>query len=237
MYYYYMNGYRVENDLSISTNEDGESIYTSIKTRIPIKRVVSETTMVRLFYDGTDVYVSYGDEENNTSPDELITQSYIDNLGSVTTTIEDEQVVGSNGGVSSQTITTYRLDEGVPETHAINPIEFSSVDVSIDSIAGNASFITTLNPTKTNYKLVAVVGWSVAGVSTVVPFRLYIGSVSETLYIGLRNTTSTAVTDKTLTVYLMWQLDIVDLEDLSDEEEEQLVGNDAPQDLEVVEDM
>ena len=39
MYYYYMNGYRVENDLSISTNEDGESIYTSIKTRIPIKRI------------------------------------------------------------------------------------------------------------------------------------------------------------------------------------------------------
>lgn len=225
MYYYYLNGYRVENDLSISTNEDGESTYTTTKTRFPIKRVVAETTMIRLFYDGTDVYISYSDEEGNASPDELVTQSYIDSLGSVTTTIEDEQVVGSNGGVTTQTVTRYHLNEEVPEVHAINPIEFSSVDVTIDSIAGNASFITSLNPTRTNYKLVAVVGWSISGVSTVVPFRLYIGSVSETLYIGLRNTTSTAVTDKTLTVYLMWQADNLNLENLEEEEtQEELVG-------------
>lgn len=225
MYYYYLNGYRVENDLSISTNEDGESTYTTTKTRFPIKRVVAGTTMIRLFYDGTDVYISYSDEEGNASPDELVTQSYIDSLGSVTTTIEDEQVVGSNGGVTTQTVTRYHLNEEVPEVHAINPIEFSSVDVTIDSIAGNASFITSLNPTKTNYKLVAVVGWSISGVSTVVPFRLYIGSVSETLYIGLRNTTSTVVTDKTLTVYLMWQADNLNLENLEEEEtQEELVG-------------
>ena len=139
---------------------------------------------------------------------------------------EDEEVVGADGTISEQTVTHYWIERN-PKTviDSIPMIAFSSVDVSIDSITGNASFITTLNPTKTNYKLVAVVGWSISGVSTVVPFRLYIGSVSETLYIGLRNTTSTAVTDKTLTVYLMWQADNLNLENLEEEEvQEELVG-------------
>ena len=146
--------------------------------------------------------------------------------------------MGADGTISEQTVTHYWIERNPKTvTNSIPMIAFSSVDVSIDSIAGNASFATTITPQKTDYKLVGVVGWTVAGISTIVPFRLYVGSQSRILYIGLRNTTSTAVTDKTLTVYLMWQLDIVELEDLGDEEEEQLVGNDAPQDLEEVEDM
>ena len=243
MYYYYISGNTVIKELSSSTNEDGEVTYTTTDVTVPAKRIVSETEMVNLFMGGTDVYVSYDNETNNTREDALITQQYINGLGTITSEVrEDEEVVGADGTISEQTVTYYRIERN-PTTviDSIPMIAFSSVDVSIDSIAGNASFITSLNPTKTNYKLVAVVGWSIAGVSTVVPFRLYIGSVSETLYIGLRNTTSTAVTDKTLTVYLMWQADDLNLENLEEEEvqeeEEQLVDNDAPQDLEEVEDI
>ena len=227
MYYYYISGNTVIKELSSSTNEDGEVTYTTTDVTVPAKRIVSETEMVNLFMGGTDVYVSYDNETNNTREDALITQQYINGLGTVVSEVrEDEEVVGADGTISEQTVTYYWIERN-PKTviDSIPMIAFSSVDVSIDSIAGNASFITTLNPTKTNYKLVAVVGWSVAGVSTVVPFRLYIGSVSETLYIGLRNTTSTAVTDKTLTVYLMWQADNLNLENLEEEEtQEELVG-------------
>lgn len=238
MYYYYTDGTVTRKQLVESTDEDGAVLYSTTEITVPIKRAVSESDMIGLFKSGTTVYISHDDEANNTAEDTVVTQSYINGLGTIVSTTEEEEVVGADG-VTTQNVTRYRVDRTTQrsEVSYTNLIEFSSVNVSIDSIAGNASFITTLNPTKTNYKLVAVVGWSVSGVSTVVPFRLYIGSVSETLYIGLRNTTSTAVTDKTLTVYLMWQLDIVELEDLGDEEEEQLVGNDAPQDLEEVEDM
>ena len=227
MYYYYISGNTIIKELSSSTNEDGEVTYTTTNVTVPAKRVVSETDMVNLFMSGTDVYVSYDNETNNTREDALVTQQYINNLGTVVSEVrEDEEVVGADGTVSTQDITRYRIERNPRTvTSSIPMIVFSSVDVSIDSIAGNASFITSLNPTRTNYKLVAVVGWSVAGVSTVVPFRLYIGSVSETLYIGLRNTTSTAVTDKTLTVYLMWQSDNLNLENLEEEEtQEELVG-------------
>ena len=227
MYYYYISGNTVIKELSSSTNEDGEVTYTTTDVTVPTKRVVSETDMVNLFMGGTDVYVSYDNETNNTREDALITQQYINGLGTVVSEVrEDEEVVGADGTISEQTVTYYWIERNpTTVTNTIPMIVFSSVDVSIDSIAGNASFITTLNPTKTNYKLVAVVGWSVAGVSTVVPFRLYIGSVSETLYIGLRNTASTAVTDKTLTVYLMWQADNLNLENLEEEEvQEELVG-------------
>lgn len=238
MYYYYIDGVISRKQLVESTDEDGAVVYSTTEVTEPIKKSVSESDMIGLFKSGTTVYISHSDEANNTTEDTEVTQSYINGLGTIVSTTEEEEVVGADG-VTTQNVTRYRVDRTTQrsEISYTNLIEFSSVNVSIDSIAGNASFITTLNPTKTNYKLVAVVGWSVSGVSTVVPFRLYIGSVSETLYIGLRNTTSTAVTDKTLTVYLMWQLDIVELEDLGDEEEEQLVGNDAPQDLEEVEDM
>lgn len=227
MYYYYISGNTVIKELSSSTNEDGEVTYTTTDVTVPTKRVVSETDMVNLFMGGTDVYVSYDNETNNTREDALITQQYINSLGTVTSEVrEDEEVVGADGTISEQTVTHYWIERNPKTiTNSIPMIVFSSVDVTIDSIAGNASFITSLNPTRTNYKLVAVVGWSVAGVSTVVPFRLYIGSVSETLYIGLRNTTSTAVTDKTLTVYLMWQADNLNLENLEEEEtQEELVG-------------
>lgn len=227
MYYYYISGTTTIKELSSSTNEDGEVTYTTTDVTVPAKRIVSETDMVNLFMGGTDVYVSYDNETNNTREDVLITQQYINGLGTVVSEVrEDEEVVGADGTISEQTATYYWIERN-PTTviDSIPMIAFSSVDVSIDSIAGNASFITSLNPTKTNYKLVAVVGWSIAGVSTVVPFRLYIGSVSETLYIGLRNTTSTAVTDKTLTVYLMWQADNLNLENLEEEEtQEELVG-------------
>lgn len=227
MYYYYISGNTVIKELSSSTNEDGEVTYTTTNVTVPAKRIVSETDMVSLFMGGTDVYVSYDNETNNTREDALITQQYINSLGTVTSEVrEDEEVVGADGTISEQTVTHYWIERNPKTiTNSIPMIVFSSVDVTIDSIAGNASFITSLNPTRTNYKLVAVVGWSVAGVSTVVPFRLYIGSVSETLYIGLRNTTSTAVTDKTLTVYLMWQADNLNLENLEEEEtQEELVG-------------
>lgn len=227
MYYYYISGTTTIKELSSSTNEDGEVTYTTTDVTVPAKRIVSETDMVNLFMGGTDVYVSYDNETNNTREDALITQQYINGLGTITSEVrEDEEVVGADGTISEQTVTHYWIERNPKTvTDSIPMIAFSSVDVSIDSIAGNASFITTLNPTRTNYKLVAVVGWSVAGVSTVVPFRLYIGSVSETLYIGLRNTTSTAVTDKTLTVYLMWQADNLNLENLEEEEtQEELVG-------------
>lgn len=226
MYYYYISGNTIIKELSSSTNEDGEVTYTTTDVTVPAKRIVSETEMVNLFMGGTDVYVSYDNETNNTREDVLITQQYINGLGTVVSEVrEDEEVVGADGTISEQTVTYYRIERN-PTTviDSIPMIVFSSVDVSIDSIAGNASFITSLNPTKTNYKLVAVVGWSIAEVSTVVPFRLYIDSVSETLYIGLRNTTSTAVTDKTLTVYLMWQADDLNLENLEEEEQEELVG-------------
>jgi len=227
MYYYYISGNTVIKELSSSTNEDGEVTYTTTDVTVPAKRIVSETEMVNLFMGGTDVYVSYDNETNNTREDALITQQYINGLGTVVSEVrEDEEVVGADGTISEQTVTHYWIERNPKDvTNTIPMIVFSSVDVSIDSIAGNASFITTLNPTKTNYKLVAVVGWSIAGVSTVVPFRLYIDSVSETLYIGLRNTTSTVVTDKTLTVYLMWQADNLNLENLEEEEtQEELVG-------------
>ena len=239
MYYYYISGNTIIKDLSSSTNEDGEVTYTTINTTVPAKRIVSETDMVNLFMSGTDVYVSYDNETNNNREDVLITQQYINGLGTVTSEVrEDEEIVGADGTVSEQTITRYRIERNprVVE-NSIPMIVFSSVDVTIDSIAGSASFITTINPTRTNYKLVAVVGWSIAGVSTVVPFRLYIGSVSETLYIGLRNTSSTAVTDKTLTVYLMWQADNLNLENLEEEEvQEELVGP-SNTDEEEIEDM
>lgn len=240
MYYYYISGNTVIKELSSSTNEDGEVTYTTTDVTVPAKRVVSETDMVNLFMGGTDVYVSYDNETNNTREDALITQQYINGLGTVVSEVrEDEEVVGADGTISEQTVTRYRIERN-PKTviDSIPMIAFSSVDVSIDSIAGNASFITSLNPTRTNYKLVAVVGWSIAGVSTVVPFRLYIGSVSETLYIGLRNTTSTAVTNKTLTVYLMWQADDLNLENIEEEEEqEELVGLSSAEEEEEVEDM
>lgn len=239
MYYYYISGTTTTKELSSSTNEDGEVTYTTTDVTVPAKRIVSETDMVNLFMSGTDVYVSHDNETNNTREDALVTQQYINNLGTVVSEVrEDEEVVGADGTVSTQNVTRYRIERNPKTvTNSVPMIVFSSVNVTIDSIAGNASFTTTITPQKTDYKLVGVVGWTIAGVSTIVPFRLYVGPQSRILYIGLRNTTSTAVTDKTLTVYLMWQLDIVDLEDLSDEEEEQLVGNDAPQDLEVVEDM
>lgn len=240
MYYYYISGNTVIKELSSSTNEDGEVTYTTTDVTVPTKRVVSETDMVNLFMGGTDVYVSYDNETNNTREDALITQQYINGLGTVVSEVrEDEEVVGADGTISEQTVTHYWIERNPKDvTNTIPMIVFSSVDVSIDSIAGNASFITTLNPTKTNYKLVAVVGWSISGVSTVVPFRLYIGSVSETLYIGLRNTTSTAVTDKTLTVYLMWQADTINLENNEEEEvQEELVGLDNIEEEEEVEDM
>ena len=227
MYYYYINGTTIVKGLSSTTNEDGEVTYTTTEVTVPSKMTVSETGMVNLFMSGTDVYVSYDNETNNTREDALITQQYINSLGTVTSEVrEDEEVVGADGTVSEQTVTHYWIERNPKTiTNSIPMIVFSSVDVTIDSIAGSASFITSLNPTKTNYKLVAVVGWSIAGVSTVVPFRLYIGSVSETLYIGLRNTSSTAVTDKTLTVYLMWQADNLNLENLEEEEtQEELVG-------------
>lgn len=240
MYYYYISGTTIVKELSSSTNEDGEVTYTTTDVTVPAKRIVSETDMVNLFMGGTDVYVSYDNETNNTREDALITQQYINGLGIVVSEVrEDEEVVGADGTISEQTVTHYWIERNPGTvTNSIPMIVFSSVDVSIDSIAGNASFITSLNPTKTNYKLVAVVGWSVAGVSTVVPFRLYIGSVSETLYIGLRNTTSTAVTDKTLTVYLMWQADTINLDNVEEEEvQEELVGLDNIEEEEEVEDM
>lgn len=239
MYYYYISGTTTTKELSSSTNEDGEVTYTTTDVTVPAKRIVSETDMVNLFMSGTNVYVSHDNETNNTREDALVTQQYINNLGTVVSEVrEDEEVVGADGTVSTQNVTRYRIERNPKTvTNSVPMIVFSSVNVTIDSIAGNASFTTTITPQKTDYKLVGVVGWTIAGTSAIVPFRFYVGPQSRILYIGLRNTTSTAVTDKTLTVYLMWQLDIVDLEDLSGEEEEQLVGNDAPQDLEVVEDM
>ena len=224
MYYYYISDYTEIPQFSETTNEDGEVSYGDTYVSSPVRQLVSEDEMVNLFYKGTTVYISYDDEVGNTTEDVVVTQSYINELGTVISTEEEEKVVGSNGTVTTQTVTRYSVDRTV-YIEPIPQIVFSSVDVTIDSIAGNASFITSLNPTRTNYKLVAVVGWSISGVSTVVPFRLYIGSVSETLYIGLRNTTSTAVTDKTLTVYLMWQSDNLNLENLEEEEtQEELVG-------------
>lgn len=224
MYYCYIYGYSDEPQFSETTNEDGEVTYSVTYTSAPIKMKISEDEMVNLFYKGTTVYISYDDEVGNTTEDVVVTQSYIDELGTIISADEEEKVVGANGTVTTQTVTHYSVDR-TSYTEPIPQIVFSSVNVTIDSIAGNASFITSLNPTKTNYKLVAVVGWSISGVSTVVPFRLYIGSVSETLYIGLRNTTSTAVTDKTLTVYLMWQIDNLNLENLEEEgTQEELVG-------------
>ncbi len=235
MYYYYVDGTITRKQLVESTDEDGAVVYSTTEVSEPIKKAVSESDMIGLFKSGTTVYISHDDEANNTAEDTMITQSYIDGLGTIVSTTSEEEVVGSDG-TTTQNVTRYRVDKTTKRT-VLNQTEFTSVDVTIDSIAGNASFITTITPQKTDYKLVGVVGWTIAGVSTIVPFRLYVGPQSRILYIGLRNTTSTAVTDKTLTVYLMWQLDIVELEDLGDEEEEQLVGNDAPQDLEEVEDM
>lgn len=239
MYYYYIDGVISRKQLVESTDEDGAVVYSTTEVTEPIKKSVSESDMIGLFKSGTTVYISHSDEANNTTEDTEVTQSYINGLGTIISTTEEEEVVGSDG-VTTQNVTRYRVDRTIQrsEISYTNLIEFSSVNVSIDSIAGNASFITTLNPTKTDYKLVAVVGWSVAGVSTVVPFRLYIGSVSETLYIGLRNTTSTAVTDKTLTVYLMWQADTINLENVEEEEtQEELVGLSNIEEEEEVEDM
>lgn len=226
MYFYTIEGYTTETSYTTTLVSDVDDtyveVYTPTTTQVPLKREITYDEMLELYANGSNCYVSYDDitDENDLNyghEDVLIDSELYDDI----VANHEEENVGS-----SQLPNYGRL------------IEFTSIDVQINSIAGNASFITSLNPTKTNYKLVAVVGWSVAGVSTVVPFRLYIGSVSETLYIGLRNTTSTAVTDKTLTVYLMWQIDTINLENLEEEEtQEELVGPSEVEEEEEVEDM
>jgi len=185
MKYYIIGDYAEEKELveTSDENEDGviEVTYSTITTQVPKRQYITKAEAD--YYSFNSLYTVYEESDDGTTVEEY---HYIEELDA-----GEEQVVGYE-----------RADEiSVASNYIIATTTYS---ISIDSIESNANFTTTFTPTKTGYTLIGVIGHTFAGTGQLMLFRAYVNN--GTVSVACRNMSSVTLTDKTLTLTLLWAM-------------------------------
>jgi len=185
MKYYIIGDYAEEKELveTSDENEDGviEVTYSTITTQVPKKQYITKAEAD--YYSFNSLYTVYEESDDGTTVEEYY---YIEELDA-----GEEQVVGYA-----------RADETSVGSNCV--IATTTHSISIDSIESNANFATTFAPTKTGYTPIGVIGHTFAGTGQLMLFRAYVNN--GTVSIACRNMGSATLTDKTLTLTLLWAM-------------------------------
>lgn len=185
MKYYIIADYAEEKELVEETsdeNEDGviEVTYSTITTRVPKKQYITKAEAD--YYSFNSLYTVYQESDDGTIVEEYF---YIE---------------GSDAGEELVGYAT-ASEEAVNSNYVIATTTYS---ISIDSIESNANFATTFTPTKTGYTLIGVIGYTFVGTGQLMLFKAYVNN--GTVSVACRNIGSATLTDKTLTLTLLWAM-------------------------------
>lgn len=168
-----------------TTNDDGESVITQSRHTRPVTVIISEEEAYEHVNanDGVVVWAMY---ENGLA--EQISELTEEVVGDTTTTTETEtETTPTEISLSSSTM-----------------LATTAQTITISSVDGNTTFYTTVTPTKSGYTLVGVVGYYFTGTSQL---SLYRATVDDgVVSIGCRNMSSNTISDKSITLTLLWAL-------------------------------
>lgn len=183
MKYYIIVDYAKEKELveTSGENEDGdiEVTYSTVTTEVPIKQYITKAEAD--YYSFNSLYTVYVESDDGAMGMEYFYEEPDAGEELVGYATANEEAVNSNYIIAT---TTY--------------------SISIDSIESNTNFATTFTPTKTGYTLIGVIGHTFAGTGQLMLFRAYVDN--GTVSIACRNIGSATLTDKTLTLTLLWAI-------------------------------
>ena len=183
MKYYIIVDYAKEKELveTSGENEDGdiEVTYSTVTTEVPIKQYITKAEAD--YYSFNSLYIVYIESDDGTMIGEYFYEEPDVEEELVGYATANEEAVGSNYIIAT---TTY--------------------SISIDSIESNTNFATTFTPTKTGYTLIGVIGYTFTGTGQLMLFKAYVDN--GTVSVACRNIGSVTLTDKTLTLTLLWAM-------------------------------
>ena len=183
MKYYIIVDYDKEKEFveTSGENEDGdiEVTYSTVTTEVPIKQYITKAEAD--YYSFNSLYIVYIESDDGTMIGEYFYEEPDVEEELVGYATANEEAVGSNYIIAT---TTY--------------------SISIDSIESNTNFATTFTPTKTGYTLIGVIGYTFTGTGQLMLFKAYVDN--GTVSVACRNIGSVTLTDKTLTLTLLWAM-------------------------------
>lgn len=182
MKYYIIVDYAEEKELveTSGENEDGdiEVTYSTVTTEVPIKQYITKAEAD--YYIFNSLHAVYIESDDGTMIGEYFYTGEPD---------AGEELVGY----------ATANEEAVNSNYIIATTTYS---ISIDSIESNTNFTTIFTPTKTGYTLIGVIGYTFTGTGQLMLFRAYVDN--GTVSVACRNIGSVTLTDKTLTLTLLW---------------------------------
>lgn len=183
MKYYIIVDHAEEKELveTYGENEDGdiEVTYSTVTTEVPIKQYITKAEAD--YYSFNSLYIVYIESDDGTMIGEYFYEEPDAGEELVGYATANEEAVNSNYIIAT---TTY--------------------SISIDSIESNTNFATTFTPTKTGYTLIGVIGYTFTGTGQLMLFKAYVDN--GTVSVACRNIGSATLTDKTLTLTLLWAM-------------------------------
>ena len=183
MKYYIIVDYAKEKELveTSGENEDGdiEVTYSTVTTEVPIKQYITKAEAD--YYSFNSLYIVYIESDDGTMIGEYF--------------YEEPDVVEELVGYATAN------EEAVNSNYIIATTTYS---ISIDSVESNTNFATTFTPTKTGYTLIGVIGYTFTGTGQLMLFKAYVDN--GTVSVACRNIGSATLTDKTLTLTLLWAM-------------------------------
>lgn len=183
MKYYIIVDYAKEKELveTSGENEDGdiEVTYSTVTTEVPIKQYITKAEAD--YYSFNSLYTVYVESDDGAMVMEYFYEEPDTGEELVGYATANEEAVNSNYIIAT---TTY--------------------SISIDSIESNTNFATTFTPTKTGYTPIGVIGHTFTGTGQLMLFKAYVDN--GTVSVACRNIGSATLTNKTLTLTLLWAI-------------------------------
>lgn len=182
-YFYMVTGYTYEPTIEETTDDDGDVTYVTAYHQTPVKRIITETEAIHYAYnsEGYVVYVVYDDDT-----EELIST-------------EAEEVVGEVDYVPVENT------QDTPTEGTSTALKVTTTTITIDSITSGSTLETSTTLTEDGYTLIGAVGYNFSGTSQISIYRMY--ASGGVLTLCMRNTASCDITDKTVSVTLLWAAD------------------------------